>query len=209
MPKMPYWENSKDWQVNDECNDFENSITMFGKEEVDLINTMRSLWEQHVAWTRMTIISMAADLPDVEFVSKRLLRNPSDMANVLKPFYGNKKAMQFKCLMEHHLTIAAQLITAAKAGNKKAAAKAKEMWYENADDIAAFLSSVNPYRIEDDFKNMLYEHLSLTEKEALARLAGNYPKDIALYDEIENQALAMADEFSAGIIKQFSDAFEE
>jgi len=48
------------------------------KAELDLRNTMRMLWEQHIAWTRMTIISIAEDLPDVDLVINRLLRNPSD-----------------------------------------------------------------------------------------------------------------------------------
>ena len=48
--------------------------------EVDYRNEMRSLWEEHVAWTRMAIISLVFDLPDIEFVLKRLLRNATEAA---------------------------------------------------------------------------------------------------------------------------------
>jgi len=54
--------------------------------EVDLRNVIRKLWEQHIVWTRMTIISIIKDLPDVDFVTKRLLRNPTDFKNILKHF---------------------------------------------------------------------------------------------------------------------------
>ncbi|HEY8889722.1 MAG TPA: hypothetical protein VIM70_05670 [Clostridium sp.] len=47
------------------------AATKISKVEVDLRNTMRKLWEQHIAWTRMTIISIIKDLPDVDFVTKR------------------------------------------------------------------------------------------------------------------------------------------
>src|SRR5690606_32211399 len=39
---------------------------------VDYKNDMRSLWEEHVAWTRMAIISLTFKLPDVEFVLARV-----------------------------------------------------------------------------------------------------------------------------------------
>jgi hypothetical protein len=41
------------------------------------------------------------------------------------------------------------------------------------------------------------------------RLAQDYAADIATYDEIEKQALAMADEFTGGIVKQFPDRFRK
>lgn len=50
---------------------------------------------------------------------------------------------------------------------------------------------------------MLHKHLKLTEEEAVARLMGQYAKDVALYDVIEDQALMMGDYMAEGIIRQF------
>lgn len=58
------------------------------EQEVRLKSAMRLVWEQHVYWKRMTIISIAFTLPDVDFVTARLLRNPTDMGNLLRPSYG-------------------------------------------------------------------------------------------------------------------------
>ena len=41
--------------------------------------------------------------------------------------------------------LAAELVTAAVKGDTKTAMEKEKQWYRNADDIAVFLSSINPY----------------------------------------------------------------
>lgn len=69
---------------------------------------------------------------------------------------------------------AVDLLKAAKAGNTTGAAAAEKKWYENADQIATFLSSANPNWSKVALKSMLDNHLALTKSEAVARLTGNY-----------------------------------
>ena len=173
------------------------------KSEVYLRNVMRMLWEQHIVWTRMTILSIIKDLPDVDFVTKRLLQNPIDFKKVLIPFYGDEIASQFSDLLTSHLVIAAQLVKAAKAGYNNEVAVAEKKWYENADEIAVFLNRINPYWSLQNWKTMLYEHLKMTKSEAVAILTNNHAQSITEYDEIEKQALKMADVMAEGIVKQF------
>lgn len=49
----------------------------------------------------------------------------------------------------------------------------------------------------------MFEHLNLVKKEAVTLLEGNFEENIAVYDRIEKQTLAMADEMADGIIRQF------
>ncbi|MDP2892714.1 MAG: LysM peptidoglycan-binding domain-containing protein [Bacillota bacterium] len=175
--------------------------------ELQLRNALRSLWEQHVEWTRMAILSMANDSPDAPYVTARLLRNAPDMAALLRPLYGDANADNFERLIREHLTIASELVKAAKAGDTAAAAKAEKDWYANADDIAYFLSRLNPYWPQEETRSMLYEHLALTKAEALAILNKEYEKSIELYDRVEQQALGMADVLAMGIVRQFPNMF--
>lgn len=169
---------------------------------LDVINTFRKLWEQHSVWTRSFIISAAHDLPDLQLVTERLLRNPTDFAYYLEPFYGGY-AKNFERLLRNHLTIAAELVNAAKKGDTNAVNEARRRWYINGDRIAQLLASINPYWDYEEWHEMLNTHLKLVEQEATLRLQGNYAQDIALYDAIEEQALEMADMMSRGIIAQF------
>ncbi|MGI6162227.1 MAG: acetylglutamate kinase [Christensenellales bacterium] len=171
--------------------------------QLELSNTIRQLWIEHVLWTRFFIVSTAFCLPDLEFVTERLLENPGDFAKVFKPFYGEQIARQLKQLLADHLLIAARLVTAAKEGDSSEVDKQRKKWYKNAEDIAEFLACINPCWSECEWKNLLFDHLRMTEDEAVFILSGQYKKGIKEYDDIQAEALEMADVMTCGIICQF------
>ena len=182
--------------------------TILTPRTVAFHDQMRRLWEDHITWTRLAIISLTTDAPDTDATVGRLLENQTDIGDAIKPFYGDAAGQELTGLLRDHILIAADLIAAAKAGNQTAVAEAQSRWTANADDIAGFLASANPRSWDlDEMKAMLYEHLRLTTNEALARLQGDWAADIAAYDEIHRQALGMADMLSAGIVKQFPSRF--
>ncbi len=171
-------------------------------------NAMRRLWEDHITWTRLYIVSALADLPDKDQTAQRLLRNQADIGNAVKPFYGDAAGDKLTALLKEHITTAAELIGAAKAKDKAKQDGATTRWYKNADDIAAFLSTANPKSWEaGEMKDMMRDHLNLTTAEVVARLQGNWTKDIDAYEKIHEQILNMADMLSSGIIRQFPDKF--
>lgn len=176
-----------------------------GQDLEELINHFRMLWEQHVTWTRLVMMGIVHDLPETDLMVKRVLRNPVDFANALKPFYGEEVAQEFSNLLTEHLTIATELVKAAKAGDNDAMTDADRRWHENADQIAMLLGSINPYWSEEDWDAMMYEHLQLLSDNAADLLAGNYEDSINGYDDIERQALEMADMMAEGIAMQFPD----
>ena len=169
----------------------------------DLMNYFRMLWEQHVTWTRLAVMAIIHELPETDLIIQRLLRSPVDFGNALRAFYGDEVAQEFQELFTSHLTIAAELVQAAKAGNAEAAADAERRWYENASQIAEFLGSINPNWSAEDWNAMLNEHLELLQANVMSMIEGNYEESINGYDDIEAQALEMADMMAEGISKQF------
>lgn len=180
---------------------------VISQTEVDYRNDMRSLWEEHVAWTRMAIISMVFNLPDVNFVLSRLLKNATDMGNMVRRLYGDAAAAAYGNLIKEHLLIAADLVKKALAGDTQGAADAERRWYANADQIALFLSRLNPYLPEEAVRRMFYEHLRLTKEEAVSMINKDFQKDIDAYDKIEKQARMMADALSDAMVKLYPNAF--
>jgi hypothetical protein len=174
-------------------------------------DAMRKLWEDHITWTRLFIVSAATEagnLPDLAPTVDRLLANQVDIGNAIKPFYGAAAGDHLTALLRVHILTAAEIVADAKAGNAAGVADASARWYANADEIATFLHGANPANWPlADLKAMMKSHLDLTLKEAVARLQGRYADDVAAYDEVHAEILGMADMLSAGIIRQFPSAF--
>ena len=167
---------------------------------------MRKLWEDHITWTRLFIVSALSDLPDKDATTKRLLQNQVDIGNAIKPFYGAAAGDKLSMLMKDHILIAADIVTAAKAGDNPKVETAKTRWVANADEISAFLTGANPKNWPAaDMKRMMREHLDLTTAELMARLNKDWVADVAAYEKIHAQALHMADMLTDGIAKQFPD----
>jgi hypothetical protein len=171
-------------------------------------DAMRKLWEDHVTWTRLYIVSFAAGLPDTDIAAERLLRNQADIGNAIKPFYGDAAGDGLTALLRPHILIAADLLKAAKAGDSAGVEAASARWSKNADEIADFLNAANPTQWpKATLREAMHHHLDLTLREAQARLHGDWAADVAAYDAVHDHILGMADVLSGGIVRQFPRKF--
>jgi hypothetical protein len=171
-------------------------------------DAMRKLWTDHVTWTRLFIVSAAAGLPDKDATTQRLLRNQDDIGSAVATYYGKDAGARLTTLLKSHITIAADLVGAAKAGNQHAVDSLNRAWRTNAEQIASFLHGANPKQWpEATLRQAMFTHLDQTLTEATDRLKGNYAADVRDYDAIVAHILRMADILSDGIIAQFPQRF--
>jgi hypothetical protein len=176
--------------------------------ELALRQEMRRLWEDHVTWTRLAVISLTTDAPDTSVTVARLLRNQTDIGNAIKPFYGRAAGQELTRLLREHITIAADLIAAAKAGDQAKLGDEQAAWQRNADQIAGFLNDANPKSWRrGEMRAMMRDHLRLTTREVVARLEADWAADVRAYEAIHRQALGMADMLSDGLVAQFPARF--
>jgi hypothetical protein len=169
---------------------------------------MRKLWEDHVTWTRLAIVTFADDSSGFSATAGRLLRNQVDIGDAFTPYYGQAAGSRLSGLLHDHITIAVEVLQAAKAGDSTAFAEANARWYANANDIADFLAAANPrFWPRDLMRADMKTHLDQTLAEAAHELHRDYPAGIADYDAVHAHILAMADLLSSGIIGQFPRRF--
>ena len=172
-----------------------------------LRSAMRDLWADHVVWTRAYIVAAVAGDPSAQSAAARLLRNQEDIGNAIAPYYGNAAGAKLTDLLKQHITIAVDLVAAAKAGDNAKLTDADRRWHVNSAELATFLSGANPNWQREPLRIMLDEHLRLTTEEAKARLEKRWDDDVRLFDQIFDQAMHMADALTDGIAKQFPNRF--
>jgi hypothetical protein len=171
-------------------------------------DAMRNLWADHVAYTRLFIVSAAAGSADKDATTQRLLQNQTDIGNAVSAFYGPEAGKKLTALLKDHILIAASIVTAAKAGDNAKVTSENKRWRDNATDIAKFLHGANPkHWPEATLQSAMFMHLDQTLSEASNQLKGNYAASIKDYDRAMGHMLMVADTLSDGIVAQFPAKF--
>ena len=122
------------------------------------------------------------------------------------PACGRK---QLTALLKEHISIAVDLIKAAKAGDKAGQQSADAKWQQNGVAIADFLSKANPHWPRATLVDLMKGHLSTTTNEVVSRLNKKWDEDVRAFDEVYRHILMMSDALSDGIVKQFPDKFAD
>jgi acyl-coenzyme A synthetase/AMP-(fatty) acid ligase len=171
-------------------------------------DAMRRLWSDHVAYTRLFIVSAASDAKDKDATTQRLLQNQTDIGNAVAGFYGRDAGNKLTALLKDHILIAASIVAAAKAGDNAKVTSENNRWRANATDLAKFLHGANPkHWPEATLQSALFTHLTQTLSEASNELKGNYAASIKDYDQAMTHMLMVADTLTDGIVAQFPSKF--
>jgi hypothetical protein len=135
------------------------------------------------------------------------MKNQDDIGKAVAEFYGDAAGQQLTTLLKQHISIAVDLIKAAKAGDKAGQQQADTRWQQNGVEIATFLSKANPHWPQATLADMMKKHLSTTTTEVVARLSKDWAGDVRAFDAVHDHILHMADALSDGIVKQFPGKF--
>ena len=168
---------------------------------------MRKLWSDHVFWTRDYAAAAIADQPDAKAAAARLLKNQEDIGNAVAVYYGKEAGNKLTTLLKEHITIAVDLINAAKSHDQAKFQEIDRKWDRNAEEIAEFLSKANPNWPKATLSSMMKMHLMTTKDEVTARLNQNWDDDVKAFGAVYDHILKMSDTLSDGIIKQFPEKF--
>ena len=174
---------------------------------IALKQDMRKLWTDHVVWTRAYVVAALGDQPDAQAAAARLLKNQEDIGKAVAKFYGDAAGQQLTTLLKEHITIAVDLVKAAKTGDKSGQQQADSRWQQNAVQSAEFLSKANPNWPRATLVDMMNMHLSTTTTEVVARLNKNWEEDVRAFDVVYDHILKMSDALAEGIVKQFAEKF--
>jgi hypothetical protein len=133
------------------------------------------------------------------------MKNQEDIGRAVAAYYGAAAGDKLTGLLKEHITIAVDVVKAAKAKNDAAFKEADRKWQQNADDIAAFLAGANPNWPKATLTDLMRKHLATTTAEVQARLGEKWDEDVRAYDAVYDHILHMSDALADGIVKQFPE----
>ena len=178
------------------------------QKKIKLYTAMRELMTDHMQWTYVTVDAFFHNPESLQPSLERLLRNQRDIGAAFVPYYGKAAGDRLTRLLTTHIQQAVPVLQAAQAGDKAALDRALADWYANAQEIADFLTQLNPHNWPRSVMRPMWRtHIDQTTVYATDLLRGDYAKAIKDYDRAFDHMMMLSDTLSKGIVAQFPDRF--
>ena len=166
--------------------------------------TVTRLFTDHYVWTRQVIVSAFAHLEDLPFVLARLKLNQTDIALAISGRFEKTPGVIYKVqkqLWDEHIDGAVAIVTAIIENDPEKQEKETAKWYENADQIAASLTALQPSVWPLDVTTGLMKmHLDTLTDEVVARSRGEWEEDIARQEVVSNHMWHFAEVLTPGLV---------
>lgn len=161
---------------------------------VDLKATLRKIFTDHGVYTLWLILeSLPNKTSFADEVTKRLLRNPKDISNLLVNIIGNDAAFLVQQLFTEHLILASKTFEPAKNGDTNTLNMVLNKLFANGDKIGEALSTLNPIKLPVAYtKQLMRTHNEQVVQMVTKRLSKD-SSIVELYDHYYKHLLIMSD----------------
>ncbi len=160
-----------------------------------------NLWTERLVWVRQLILSIMLSLRDLNFVAQRVQRNDAELGQILGSIYGMEAGQQFAYLLGEYIRILSEIAATIKAGNDTDLLM--QQWAGTAEEIAEFLSQLNPYWEKDVVEALINDEMKLEFNFATELKKEQYEQGISDFDTAYDRALQAARLMIYGVKMQF------
>lgn len=173
-------------------------------DQMTILYYIRIYWFEMATWTRAYIVSRAANSDYANQAFERLRQVPIRYGNLLKAFFNEEMVDQNLQLIYTHIDLINNLITALMNNNQEEVNRTVQLLYQNSDEIAAILAQMNPYLDQNQWRTILYNYLRSTMDEITTFLAGDYERNIDIYQRLIDQTEQISNTFSESLFNYIS-----
>jgi hypothetical protein len=174
----------------------------------DMQGVLRDEWSRHLFWIRNVVLDNAKnDLRSMEFAEKAVATNARDIARTFTPFYGEVAADRVYTILTKHYSAVKAYSQATVAGNKGQQDAAMVLFASNTDEIATFLSGINPHLPKDAVRGLFATHVDHHVAQITTFQARDYAGEEAAWPGMQHHIYAIADALTAALAKQFPTKF--
>jgi hypothetical protein len=171
-------------------------------EQMNEIYNIRMIWFDLSFWVRSFMLSKYRGVGDVNDVFNRLQQVPDAFVSSLQQFFGDNPVFKnYQIQLNTYIDLIDSLTTAEMKGNTDEVNRITKLLYQNMDERAASFASLNPsYWNVSDLQTRLYDNLKSTLDESTTFLAGDYARNLDIFDTILDQAESISGVISQGLI---------
>jgi hypothetical protein len=168
--------------------------------QFNLIYGIRTNWREIATWTWIYLISRFTALSTIsDEIFNRLYRESNDLGDILQTFFGYENTQKYIQGLEVQIALIKEIIDAEVAKNTDLTNEKVRQLYQNADERAKFLSSINPFWNETDLRNLYYTFHRYTLEMISAFLRGDYKTSFNIYDLLLHHADLMGNYGAQGL----------
>jgi hypothetical protein len=178
------------------------------QKTIQIAESLRELWLGHIFWVRNVSIA-AIDRNDLagKVAEQQAVANAKAIAASIEPFYGAPaKEAFFKLLAGHYGAVKTYLI-ATVAAEPVAQGRATQTITSNAEELAVFLSTANPYLPKDAVNALLLAHGSHHIQQIQQLKDRQYEAEAQTWEEMKNHVYQIANATADALAKQFAKKF--
>ena len=174
----------------------------------EMKQVLRDLWVGHIFWVRQVVSNNATNNPDErDAAEKEVVTNARRIAHRLTPFYGEAASQKLLTLLDINYGAIREYSEATFTGNKNRQEAALARLESNADDIANFLSHVNPYLHKDTIRGLISGHGAHNILQINQYKEKEYAHLGATWAMMRQHVYVIADTLTMALVKQFPNKF--
>jgi hypothetical protein len=174
----------------------------------EMKQTLRDLWVGHIFWVRHVVSNIATNDPEERNAAEQEVEtNTKQIANTMTPFYGEATSEKLYRLLDGNIGAVEEYSEATVAESKQQQDAALAHLAASADEIADFLSHLNPYLQKDIVRALIATHGAHHVLQINQYKTKDYAPLGATWPMMRQHVYVIADTLTTALAKQFPNKF--
>lgn len=169
-------------------------------EQMNQIYIIRMFWFELVIWTRAYMLSRYLNIGNENEIMARLRQVPEEYVGALSQIFGESIEPSLQ-LVNEYIDLIDALITAQIENDTEEIDRIVQLLYQNADQRAAVVASINPYWDQNEWENRLRNHVSYTIDESVTLQTGDYSRNLDVFRTLLDQAESASGYYARGLFR--------
>ena len=165
----------------------------------NMIKDFRQISTEWTYLSRFYMVARITGLGNEKYVTERFYALTSRMKEKFELILGTEQANNVLNLTSIYTIRLEELITAVLSGDQAAIdAKVNEV-YQSTDELAAYLSSINPYWNVEKWEELLHTYIGFLVEVSTALQKKNYLDFLQTFEKLLYSALSIGDYYALGL----------